>query len=259
METRLTRLSLAMIVLLGTAVLLSAISFRADARLRKDKKEQPATAAVPAKDSTAATPVATPASTQAVTPAAAPAAPPSPGTAAAAASIAPHSNVPSDSTRAAIRADIDRTLRAMADTLKLTLEQKTKAKSILTEHAYNLTSLRDRYRSQEKTPQVVGAMRTEMQQMRESTDMKLGSVFTVDQMNQYRAKRDEWLGGMRTRLGLSPTGANLAGTVPATTPAGATALAVPPPAGKVTVAVVDTAKAVQQNSPAPADSTTQKP
>jgi hypothetical protein len=162
-----------------------------------------------------------------------------------------------DSTRAAIRADIDRDLKSMADTLKLTPEQRTKAKSILTEHAYNLVSLRDKYRSQEKTPQVIEAMRREIQGMRDSTDKKLGSVFTFDQMNQYRVKRDEWLGGMRTKLGLPPTspaGAIPASTAPATL--GATSGAATAPAG----AVVDTAaKAAPPSPPAPADTTTKKP
>ena len=55
----------------------------------------------------------------------------------------------SDSTRAALKSQIERELKAMADTLKLTPEQRAKARPILLDHAYQVKQLREKYARQE--------------------------------------------------------------------------------------------------------------
>ena len=99
----------------------------------------------------------------------------------------------SDSARAALKSQIERELKAMADTLKLTPEQRAKARPILLDHAYQVKQLREKYARQEKTPAVTDTMKKEMQTLRDATDGKLAQVLTGEQMTQYKKWRDEGL------------------------------------------------------------------
>jgi len=123
----------------------------------------------------------------------------------------------SDSARAALKAEIEHELKAMADTLKLTAEQRAQARPILLDHAYQVRSLRGKYAAQERTPAVTEAMQKDMQVLRDSTDARMARVLTADQMTQYRMKRDEWLGRTRTRHGLTGTPAAAGAPAPGDT------------------------------------------
>ena len=109
----------------------------------------------------------------------------------------------SDSTRAALKSQIERELKAMADTLKLTPEQRAKARPILLDHAYQVKQLREKYARQEKTPAVTDTMKKEMQTLRDATDGKLAQVLTGEQMTQYKKWRDEGLSRMRSKMGMT--------------------------------------------------------
>jgi hypothetical protein len=108
----------------------------------------------------------------------------------------------SDSARTAIKSQIELELKALGDTLKLTPDQKAKARPILLDHAYQVKQLREKYAKQEKTPAVVESMQKEMQGMRESTDGKLAMVLTGEQMVHYKKWRDEGLTRMRSKMGI---------------------------------------------------------
>ena len=116
---------------------------------------------------------------------------------------APQAITLSDSTKAAIRAQVTRELTALADTLKLTPEQRAKARPIMLEHGYQLMQLRDKYVVQGRTPAVAEEMRKEAQALRADTDTKLALVFTGEQMAVYKKKRDEGLTRMRSKMGVA--------------------------------------------------------
>jgi Spy/CpxP family protein refolding chaperone len=120
---------------------------------------------------------------------------------------APKAATLSDSARAALRSQIDRQLREMADSLKLTPDQRAKARPILLDHGYQIMQLRDKYATQEKTPAVTDAMRKEMQVLRDATDANLALVLTGEQMAQYKKKRDEGLTMARSKMGIAPPAA----------------------------------------------------
>ena len=110
---------------------------------------------------------------------------------------------PADSARAALTSQIDRQLKEMADSLKLTPEQRAKARPILLDQAHQVKQLRDKYATREKTPAVMDAMKKEMQVLRDTTDARLAQVLTADQMAQYRKKRDEGLIRARAKPGIT--------------------------------------------------------
>jgi hypothetical protein len=114
---------------------------------------------------------------------------------------APKSVAMPDSARAAFRAEVQRQLKQMADSLKLSPEQRNNARPILLEHAYQVKQLRDKYAAMEKTPANREAMTKEMQTLREATDAKLAGVLSGDQMAQYKKMRDEQLAKVRTKVG----------------------------------------------------------
>ena len=152
----------------------------------------------------------------------------------------------SDSARTAIKSQIELELKALGDTLKLTPDQKAKARPILLDHAYQVKQLRDKFATQQKTPAVVESMQKEMQGMRESTDGKLAMVLTGEQMVGYKKWRDEGLTRMRSKMGIQGTTppaapAPAAGTAAAPTPA-KPAPAVAAPANPAAAAPADTAK-----------------
>jgi len=135
----------------------------------------------------------------------------------AAATVASGPKAPalSDSARAALRSEIDHQLKAMADTLKLTPDQRAKARPILLDHAYQVKQLRDKYATQEKTPAVVEAMKKDMQVLRDANDAKLAMVLTGEQMAQYKKMRDEGLARGRAKLGITGMPAAPAPAAPA--------------------------------------------
>ena len=160
-------------------------------------------------------------------PAAVPAAPAAMGdsaaraaAAAASAEVAKFAAPLSDSTRTALKAEIERELKTAADSLKLTPEQRAQARPILLDQAYQVRALRDKYAKQERTQATADAMRKDIQAIREATDNRLSAVLTVQQMNQFKAKREEWLGRTRTRMGMPGMVKPAApATPPAATPA----------------------------------------
>jgi hypothetical protein len=113
----------------------------------------------------------------------------------------------SDSSRTALKSQIERELKAMSDTLKLSPEQKAKARPILLDHAYQVKQLRAKYAAQEKTPAVTDEMKKEMQTLRDATDGKLAQVLTGEQMAGYKKWRDEGLSRMRSKMGMTPPSA----------------------------------------------------
>jgi len=147
----------------------------------------------------------------------------------------------SDSARAEVVAQITRQLKEMADSLKLTTDQRAKARPILLDHGYQVKQLREKYATQERTPAITEEARKEMQVLRDATDTKLAQVLTADQMAQYKKKRDEELARARALMGMAAPAA-----APALTPAAAPALtpaAVAPAAvAPAVVAPADTTK-----------------
>lgn len=156
-----------------------------------------------------------------------------PAAKAAAPATAPKAASLSDSARAALRSQIDRQLKSMADSLKLTPEQRAKARPILLDHAYQVKKLHDRYVVQPKTPASMEAVKKEMQGLRDSTDAKLAHVFTADQMIHYKRMRDEALTNHRSAMGI-PSTPDTAHAAPA--PPAAAASSTPAPAAADTTA-----------------------
>ena len=105
--------------------------------------------------------------------------------------------------RAALRAEIDRALKSMADSLKLTPTQRAQARPILLDHAYQVKQLRERYSTQERTQPVVESMQRDLQVMRDTTDAKMARVLHSDQMTGYMMNRDQWLARLRARMGVT--------------------------------------------------------
>jgi len=136
--------------------------------------------------------------------------------------------------RAALRAEIDRELKSMADSLKLTPSQRSHTRPILLDHAYQVKQLRERYATQERTPQVIESMQRDMQVLRDTTDAKMARVLHSDQMAGYMANRDQWLNKLRARMGVTvpkPMAAQPAATAPATPPVVAPLSGAAQPAG----------------------------
>ncbi len=107
----------------------------------------------------------------------------------------------SDSARAAIKAQIGRELKAMADTLKLTPDQRARARTILLDQGYQLHNLREKYMAMPRTPENRAAMTKEMQALRDSTDARLVNVLSADQMARYKKWREERLTTARSKMG----------------------------------------------------------
>jgi hypothetical protein len=130
----------------------------------------------------------------------------------------------SEADREAIRTQISRELTALADTLKLTPEQRAKARPILLDQANQLRQLRVKYAAQAKSAAVTEEMKKEVQLLRDATDARLAQVFTSEQMAVYKVKRDAGVTKLRSKQG------------------GAATAATPPPAVPATPAAADTAK-----------------
>jgi len=109
----------------------------------------------------------------------------------------------SDSARASLQSQIGHELKTLGDSLKLTPDQKAKAKPILLDHAIGLAGIRDKYSKLGKTTANMASMKQEVLKLRDATDTKLASVLTPPQMTTYKAKRDQWLKGAATKLGMT--------------------------------------------------------
>ena len=96
-------------------------------------------------------------------------------------------------------------LKQMADALKLSQEQRDKARPILLDAAYQIRQLRLKYGAMDRTPVNREAMTKDIRALREATDAKLASVLTSDQMAQYKKSRDEKLAKVRTKMGIADT------------------------------------------------------
>jgi len=96
-----------------------------------------------------------------------------------------------------LRTEVDRQLKAMADSLKLTSQQRTSLRPILVDHANQLRQLHDKYAP--VTPANREAMMKEVQTLRDATDSKMAGVLSADQMAQFKKMRDEQLAKMRAK------------------------------------------------------------
>jgi hypothetical protein len=106
----------------------------------------------------------------------------------------------SDAERASIRAEITRQLQQMADSLKLSPDQKEQARPILMDHANQLRQLRNKYVAMPKTPANRQAMVKEAAAIRSSTDARLAKVLSADQMTTFRRMRDEMRSTLKVRM-----------------------------------------------------------
>ena len=100
---------------------------------------------------------------------------------------------------------MDRELKQMADSLKLTQDQRDKARPILLDQGYQLKQVRTRYAAMEKTPETTQAMTRDIHALRAATDAKLAQVFTGEQMTEYKRMRDAALARLRTKVGAPAT------------------------------------------------------
>lgn len=187
-------------------------------------------AAPPAQDSTTRQPAATahpgaPAAPGASAQTAAPVAP--------AVTAAPTMPALSDSMRAALRAQAEREVKTWADSLKLTPEQKDKARPIILDQAYQAKQLRLKYSSMPKTPGLQEAMTRDLKALRESGDAKLAQVLTGEQMTKYKTLRDAMMARGRAKLGITAPVAPAA-AAPATPPVAAPASPAAPAAADTT-------------------------
>ena len=111
----------------------------------------------------------------------------------------------SDTARAALRAQVERELGAMADSLKLTSAQRSKARPIMLDHAYQLRGLRTKYSTAPRTPETREAMAKDMQTIREATDAKLAEIMSGEQMAKYKQMREEMLTRARSKMSTPDT------------------------------------------------------
>jgi hypothetical protein len=140
--------------------------------------------------------------------------PAAPAAAAPAAPAEPAMPALSDSMRAALRAQAEREVKSWADSLKLTPEQKEKARPIILDQAYQARQLRLKYSTMPKAPGLHEAMTRDLKALRESGDAKLAQVLTGEQMTKYKVLRDAMMARGRAKLGIA---------APATPPAAAPA------------------------------------
>jgi len=111
----------------------------------------------------------------------------------------------SDSEKNAYKAEAEKQLNQMATELKLTPDQKAKAKPILLDHAAQVKALRDKYSAMEKTPATRESMTKEMHALRDATDGKLTGVLSASQMTSYKTMRDAQITKMRASLSSTET------------------------------------------------------
>jgi ribonuclease HII len=108
-----------------------------------------------------------------------------------------------DSVRTAIKAQVEKELKAMADSLKLTSAQREKIRPIILDHAYQLRQLRAKYATQPRTPETGEAMMKDAMAIREATDAKLAGAMSAEQMVRYKQMRDEMMERAKARMGVA--------------------------------------------------------
>ena len=106
-----------------------------------------------------------------------------------------------DSVRRALRTRVDRQIREMADSLRLTPEQRAQAKQIMLDHASRVMMLTEKYAMRESAPEAVEAMQKEMKVLRDGNDARLATVLTAEQMTHYKRMRDHALARERAQMG----------------------------------------------------------
>jgi collagenase-like PrtC family protease len=107
----------------------------------------------------------------------------------------------SDSARRALRVEVEGQLQQMADSLKLSPQQRDSARVILLNQAFQLQQLRDKYTAMDRSPANRQAMMKEMQTLRDVSDARLAGVLSGEQMTNYKRMRAEQVAKMRSRMG----------------------------------------------------------
>ena len=102
--------------------------------------------------------------------------------------------------RDAMKDEVQRQLKMMADSLKMTPDQREKAKVILMDHANQLKQMRTKYAGMEKNDANKAAMKKDMESLRDATDAKMAQVLSADQMTQYKAMRDAHMAKMKEHM-----------------------------------------------------------
>jgi hypothetical protein len=188
------------VILACAAVTILSPPFVAWAQGTPPAAAPPADSTANAQPATAAT--AQPAPADTTKPAATPAAQPAPADSAkrAAAASAPKPAAMPDSTTAALKAEVQRLLKEMADSLQVTQEQRNALRPVLLDHAYKVNLLREKYAAMERTPANRDAMIREMQTLRDANDAKMAAVLSGDQMARFKKMRDEQLARIRPKM-----------------------------------------------------------
>jgi septal ring factor EnvC (AmiA/AmiB activator) len=96
--------------------------------------------------------------------------------------------------------EVQQQLKMMADQLKMTPDQRDKAKAILTDQAAQLKQMRTKYAGMPKTAENKEAMKKDMMALREDTDSKMSQVLSADQMTQYKAMREAQKAKMKQHM-----------------------------------------------------------
>jgi len=102
--------------------------------------------------------------------------------------------------RDAMKDEVQRQLKMMADSLKMTPDQREKAKAILMDHASQVQQMRAKYAGMEKNDANKAAMKKDMESLRDATDAKMAQVLSADQMTQYKAMRDAQVAKMKEHM-----------------------------------------------------------
>lgn len=87
-------------------------------------------------------------------------------------------------------------LEAMKERLKLTADQEQKIKAIFEDHEKQMAPLREKMRSGGDR----AALRSEVRELRQSTDAKVAEVLTAEQKPEYQKMQQEMREKMRDRM-----------------------------------------------------------
>jgi Spy/CpxP family protein refolding chaperone len=87
-------------------------------------------------------------------------------------------------------------LEAMKERLKLTADQEQKIKAIFEDHEKQMVPLREKLRSGGDR----AASRSEIRELRQSTDAKVAEVLTAEQKPEYQKMQQEMRDKMRDRI-----------------------------------------------------------
>ena len=96
--------------------------------------------------------------------------------------------------------EVQRQLKTMSQQLKLTPDQRDKAKAILMDQASQLKQMRTKYAGMEKNDANKAAMKKDVEDLRDATDAKMAEVLSADQMTQYKAMREAQKAKMKEKM-----------------------------------------------------------